>query len=604
MHSHRLGLPLVLLAVLLTALLVPCLPANAQGGGEDRLRATDQAERWPDSRTPLPLGEATTGKLSSRDGLLFDETYFDIYTFDGEPGDLVTIQLASDDFDPVLMLIDPDGFVLEINDDENFARGDSSQIEFFPSLRGTYQAWANSVEVSTGMYTISVKSQSVREGHSQLQVGHTVDAWLAPGDTINAADSYEDVWRLEMPPHPVAVLATSRELDLLLWVNSPSGELVYWADDISLSSGDLRPLVYLEPSKTTPEGSEVVIEVSSTSELRGGQYQLTAAPFPGPERDGATLQLRLLRVHGENGKGGSQATTDQVLRVVERSRDVWKQCGIGILLDSDEPRPPVEVPGVEDALEIADEGWTDEELALQELPERVGPTEGILTVFVVPRIEGGGPYSTHFSSTTFAPSRVSIILSDAALHERELELELARQIGEMLGLPDPTEGDGDPNNDTTQNLMAEDADTSSLGGQLSPMQCALARRAPHFIQGGDDEMFTRFDAILSDDRPTHAYLLPGDETLDDGEYLDVYYFHGRKGETIRLEATSEDFDTYLMLDRFEGDRIAEDDDGGTGTNAYIEATLPENGDYGVAMTSALPGEVGAYQLRLIRESAR
>jgi hypothetical protein len=93
----------------------------------------------------------------------------------------------------------------------------------------------------------------------------------------------------------------------------------------------------------------------------------------------------------------------------------------------------------------------------------------------------------------------------------------------------------------------------------------------------------------------------GDLSEDDargvgGATADTYRFRGQAGQRIRIDMTSDRFDTYLEL--FDANRIslAEDDDGGPeGTNSRLTFTLPAAGDYFIE-ARAFTEATGAYAL--------
>ena len=91
-------------------------------------------------------------------------------------------------------------------------------------------------------------------------------------------------------------------------------------------------------------------------------------------------------------------------------------------------------------------------------------------------------------------------------------------------------------------------------------------------------------------------LAKGDDTLDSGEYMDVYEFAGHEGQTASIRLTSDDFDPYLIL---VGplDQVEENDDlDGDRTVSGIDSRLDESGVYRVVATSYRPGETGRYEL--------
>lgn len=88
---------------------------------------------------------------------------------------------------------------------------------------------------------------------------------------------------------------------------------------------------------------------------------------------------------------------------------------------------------------------------------------------------------------------------------------------------------------------------------------------------------------------------------DDGQGVgdataDAYRFSGQEGQRIRIEMSSDAFDTYVEL--FDANRVslAEDDDGAPeGTNSRLVFTLPRTGDYFIE-ARAFTESTGAYLL--------
>ena len=83
-----------------------------------------------------------------------------------------------------------------------------------------------------------------------------------------------------------------------------------------------------------------------------------------------------------------------------------------------------------------------------------------------------------------------------------------------------------------------------------------------------------------------------------GATADTYRFSGREGQRIRIDMSSEEFDTYVEL--FDAGRVslAEDDDGAAeGTNSRLTFTLPSTGVYFIE-ARAFSEATGAYSLAL------
>ena len=96
----------------------------------------------------------------------------------------------------------------------------------------------------------------------------------------------------------------------------------------------------------------------------------------------------------------------------------------------------------------------------------------------------------------------------------------------------------------------------------------------------------------------------GDLSESDGKSesdtpADAYRFEGREGQRVRIDMTSDDFDTWLEL--FDENRVSldEDDDGGPeGTNSRITLTLPRTGSY-IIEARAFSDGAGAYSLSVV-----
>ena len=84
---------------------------------------------------------------------------------------------------------------------------------------------------------------------------------------------------------------------------------------------------------------------------------------------------------------------------------------------------------------------------------------------------------------------------------------------------------------------------------------------------------------------------------------DSYSFDGAAGQQVAIRLSSTEFDTHLSLIAPGGAVIAQDDNGGGGTNSRIPPgagyfTLPSAGEYIIEVTSALPKAAGSYELTL------
>ena len=89
-----------------------------------------------------------------------------------------------------------------------------------------------------------------------------------------------------------------------------------------------------------------------------------------------------------------------------------------------------------------------------------------------------------------------------------------------------------------------------------------------------------------------------DQAVGD-KYQELYRRTAQRGERVRINLSSSDFDTVLTLQTPDGTMLSNDDHGEeTGTNSRIETVLAEGGDYLIGVTSYGDGETGRYRLAL------
>jgi len=107
-------------------------------------------------------------------------------------------------------------------------------------------------------------------------------------------------------------------------------------------------------------------------------------------------------------------------------------------------------------------------------------------------------------------------------------------------------------------------------------------------------------------REEQGELAAGDETLESGEYMDLYRFEGRPGQRVAVDLRSGDFDTYVILVAPNGDQHENDDaeDGDDVGHSRVESELSEAGAYEVLVTSYEVGEVGQYALVIDQADAQ
>ena len=89
-----------------------------------------------------------------------------------------------------------------------------------------------------------------------------------------------------------------------------------------------------------------------------------------------------------------------------------------------------------------------------------------------------------------------------------------------------------------------------------------------------------------------------DAVRDNGSHYDNWTVTARSGQRLVIIMESDELDPYLLLQGQDGAVVAQDDDGGSGSNARIDIRVPEGGQYLVIASSYGSSETGPYRIRI------
>ncbi len=253
----------------------------------------------------ISLGQTIDGTLSSDDSLYADTTYYRIYQFTAPAGRPVTIDLASDDFDPMLIIRGDDLPSSIINDDGG--PGCASRVsQSFPG-RGPYRILVNTTSTphrQTGRFTLALTDGSkpvqprdtrdcqapgaAAEGapsggggaaHS-IAVGQTQQGSLTRNDVLLTSDStYAQAWTMQAQAgQTVTIDLESDDFDAYLFLRGPgiNGGRDFQDDD---SGGTCNARL----TATFPQTGEFEIVVNTAGKYATGQFSLSVTTGSKPK---------------------------------------------------------------------------------------------------------------------------------------------------------------------------------------------------------------------------------------------------------------------------------------------------------------------------------
>jgi hypothetical protein len=117
-----------------------------QGGALPAFRHTQRV---------LSLGEQVRGALTNRSAELPDGQRIEVYYFYGRRGDQITLELASDAFDPVLTVDGPDD--TQIGQDDDGGGGTQARLALTLPATGDYAVGVSSAAPGAGAFTLSLR---------------------------------------------------------------------------------------------------------------------------------------------------------------------------------------------------------------------------------------------------------------------------------------------------------------------------------------------------------------------------------------------------------------------------------------------------------------
>src|SRR6267378_2429239 len=267
------------------ALLTPKHMVNSPGSSGARGSAGSFV-----SMPQISIGQTITGNLAGTDSLYPDTTYYKMYQFTTTPGQEITIDLSSNDFDPVL-IVRGEGLAQSIVDDDG-GPGCASRLSQAFLGRGPYRILVNttaSPHRQTGRFTLAISagSQHVQgrsendcspagaaaSGGSQtaviaIRVGETINGTLTSSDSLYPDNSYFKFYQFTAPAgRPVTIDLSSDDFDPVLIIRG--SDL-----DNSIINDDGGPGCYARVSRTFPSTGpyRILVNTTASPERQTGRF--------------------------------------------------------------------------------------------------------------------------------------------------------------------------------------------------------------------------------------------------------------------------------------------------------------------------------------------
>lgn len=236
----------------------------------------------------IESGTKQNGTLSSSDFYGPNDIYVDVWELQGTAGSSITIDLESEDFDPVLYVVGP-GLAETLYDDDSGGKCNSRiTLRFLES--GVYRVAATTTSTrTTGVYTLSAMADAPAASQvpcggpdpgafMNLAVAGRIEAGGTPtSGTLDAGDptledgSWAEVWEIDgQQGQTITIRLQSEAFDSFLYVTGPELGGVITDDD---SGGELHSQITF----TFPATGTYRIIASSVESGTSGAYTLTVS---------------------------------------------------------------------------------------------------------------------------------------------------------------------------------------------------------------------------------------------------------------------------------------------------------------------------------------
>jgi hypothetical protein len=569
----------------------------------------------PTSRPgPSTAGTRTQGRLQSGDATLQSGEYVDTHTVQVAPGQALTVTVSSSDFDTYVMVNPPAGDRGE-NDDCTDGETTRSCVAMPAGQGGSYEILVTSYEAGeTGAYTLETSTGgSGGGGGSGDQVFRGA---LSTDDDTDFDGEFVDTYPIRLAAgQTITATVTSDDFDTWVLVRPPSGD-VEFNDDCTEGETTRSCLTY-----TATAAGQYDVRVTSYAVGETGSYVLTVSGDDG----GGTVRPSDPVPSAGDVTRGTLASGDVTLRSGEYvdTHRVQVQAGqtlsVEVASSDFDTYVMVKTPdGEQEDNDDCTAGDTSRS-CLDVMAERSGTYEILVTSFepgetgvytLTTSTDGGSDGAVTQSGARFESGMLAS--GDATLRTGEFAdgysfvgtggpmiVELTSDDFDTYLIVAPPEGEQFDNDDyegaTNRSLIT----LQTVAGETYRVTVTSFQAG----ESGAYDLTIRGEegggaSLASGVRRETGRLDGSDEKLRSGEFVDTYSFQGVPGQRIRLDLTSDEFDTFLLVQPPRGEAVQDDDGGGRPGHSRVEMDLTEPGTYQVFVTSYAADETGAYQLAM------
>jgi hypothetical protein len=485
----------------------------------------------------IAIGQVMTSQLTGASPVNNENRRYALWTFFGNAGQTVQLDMTSGELDSYLALQDQNGNELQRNDD--FGGSLNSRITQTLPYTGTYRIMAMSLRTSGvmfGTYSLSVTgagmvAQPMANASGvvgQIGLNQQLQGVLGPADARWDNKPFQ-AYQFQCAAGQTFQMDILSSWDNYALVFDPMGNVVARDDD----GGDVGLNARIAHT-CTMSGVYRLAVTTYTSSTTAGAYTLQVSGAGAPMIAQPMIQPMIQPMADASGVVGQIAANQQAQNILTQGAARWDskpfqayqfQCSAGQTFQMD-------------ILST----WDNYALVFDPMGNVVARDDDGGDVGLNARIAHtctmSGVYrlavTTFTSSTT--PGAYTLQVSSAGAPTM---MEVAPQAG--VTLPQP-----------------------NLTGGIVPAGQVASIAFGQMMQGR---------------------LEQGDQTMNDGTYADVWTFQGTGGQTVTIDVRSDEFDTYGQLLNASGDRLAEDDDSGGSTNSRITFALPASGQYQIVVNN-------------------